>query len=155
MLDAQAVAEIIGRVAVCHVGFVDQGEPYVVPLNFGWEPARGSRRARFWFHSARDGRKSNLVSSEQRVCVQLEEDLGLVTHARKACGWSQRYRSVIAWGKARLARDLVEARYGLDLIMRKHSDRGGWTYGPQALERTLVWCVEVEHITAKQHTAKE
>jgi len=152
--DPAAIDRIIQVTNVCRVGFVDAGEPYVVPLNFGFAAGSGSAADAFWFHSATSGRKAQLLRAEPRVCVQLEEDLGLVTHAEKACSWTQSYRSVMAWGNARVARDRDEARHGLDVLMRQHADRDGWTYSDAILDHTLVWCVEVDRITAKEHIAK-
>ena len=72
-----------------------------------------------------------------------------------ACAWTQAYRSVIAWGIARAAVDLAESRHGLDVLMRHHAGRGGWTYPDRMLAGTLVWCVEVARLTAKAHRHKE
>jgi len=149
--DRRRIESIIRSVTICRVGFADRGEPYVVPVNFGWEPGADGRPDRFWFHSATVGRKAQLIAGRPRVCVQLDADLDLITHYREACAWSQAYRSVMAWGPARAARDRAEARHGLDVIMRRHSDRDGWTYPDKVLDHTLVWCVEVERLTAKEH----
>ncbi len=133
--DPALVAAIITGCTVCHVGFVDDGEPYVVPFNVGFElPATDGEPARFWFHSARDGRKVPLIATGQRVCVQMEQDLGLVTHPEKACAWTQAYRSVMAWGPVRAARDREEARHGLEVLMRQHAGRGGWSYPDTMLD---------------------
>lgn len=153
--DPELIADIIAACNVCHVGFVDDGEPYVVPFNLGFEPARVDEPARFWFHSAPAGRKVPLIQAGQRVCVQLEHDLGLVTHETKACAWTQCYRSVMAWGTVRPAADRDEARHGLDVLMAQHAGREGWTYPEAMLDVTLVWCVEVARMTAKQHRAKD
>ncbi len=150
----ESIQAIIRSATVCRVGLVERGEAYVVPLNFGHEPAPGAVGGRFWFHSATDGRKALLVAAEPRVCVQLDLDLGLVTHPQKACAWTQSYRSVMAWGPARPATSPAEARHGLDVIMVQHADRGGWTYPDRMLDVTLVWCVEVTRMTAKQHLGK-
>jgi nitroimidazol reductase NimA-like FMN-containing flavoprotein (pyridoxamine 5'-phosphate oxidase superfamily) len=152
--EPEAIVAIIHDATICRVGFVDHGEPYVVPLNVGHEAVDGSPGGRFWFHSATAGRKSRLIATEPRVCVQLEQDLGLITHPDRACAWTQGYRSLMAWGTARAARDRREARHGLDVLMRHHGGSGGWTYPDRVLEQTLVWCVEVDRITAKQHHAK-
>lgn len=148
------IAGIIRAATIAHVGFIDDGEPYVVPLNFGWEPGERGRSARFWFHSATGGRKAELLVRRPWVCVQLEADLHLVTDPATACAWTQAYRSVIAWGTARQAADQVESRHGLEVLMRQHAGRDGWTYPDQMLRQTLVWCVEVSHLTAKAHRAE-
>jgi uncharacterized protein len=149
-----AIAAIIRAAQIAHVGFVEAGEPYVVPLNFGWEPGRGEQPDRFWFHSAPAGRKADLLAAGPRVCVQLEADLHLVEDERRACSWTQAYSSVMAWGRARCARDRAEARHGLDVLMRHHAGRDGWTYSGGMLDRTLVWCVDVDRVTAKAHQVK-
>ena len=151
--DPAAIRSIIRATNVCRVGFVDAGEPYVVPLNFGFAGGTGDDTGVFWFHSATSGRKARLLQAEPRVCIQLEEDLGLVTHAEKACSWTQSFRSVIAWGQARAACDRAEARHGLDVLMRQHAGRDGWTYSDAILDHTLVWCVKVDRLTAKEHVA--
>jgi len=148
------LAAICDRAAVCHVGFVDRGEPYVLPLNFGWEPGPGGGPARFWFHSAPVGRKIGLLAARPRVCLQLECDLDLVTHPDRACAWTQAYRSLVAWGRARTASDPAAQRRGLDAIMERHAGRGGWDYPDAMLARTLVWCVEVEQVTGKVHVVE-
>ncbi len=152
--EAATIAAVIRAAQVAHVGFVDDGEPYVVPLNFGWESGADAW-GRFWFHSALAGRKAELLAARPLVCVQLEADLRLVAHERDACAWTQAYRSVMAWGRARPAADAEEARHGLDVVMRHHSGRDGWDYPPAMLARTLVWCVEIERLTAKAHRVKE
>jgi hypothetical protein len=153
--EADEIAGVISAAVIAHVGFVDNDEPYVVPLNFGWDPGAAGAPDRFWFHSAPAGRKAILLAERPRVCVQLEADLQLVTHPETACAWTQAYRSVIAWGTARIAVDHAESRHGLDAIMRHHTGRDGWTYPDRILAQTLVWCVEVARLTAKAHPVKE
>ncbi len=148
------MATIIRAVNICRVGFVDDGEPYVLPMSFGWEPLDGAEGGRFWFHSATAGRKVRLLAESPRVCVQLESDVAVVTHAEKACAWTCAYRSVMAWGTARTALDHDESRHGLDVIMRHHAGRDGWTYPDKMLDHTLVWCVTVDRWSAKQHREK-
>jgi len=152
--DPAEIAAIIASVNICRVGFVDDGEPYVLPVSFGWEPPADQHLGRFWFHSATAGRKVRLLDQEPRVCVQLEADVAVATHPERACSWTCSYRSVMAWGTARSAGDRTEARHGLDVIMRHHAGRDGWTYPDKMLDHTLVWCVTVDRCTAKQHREK-
>ena len=147
--------DIIAHETTCRVGFVDDGEPYVVPLSFGWEAGGDDEPARFWFHSAVAGRKAGLIAARPRVCVQLDTDNALVTHPTAACAWTLAYRSVMAWGRIRIAADRDEMRRGLDAVMRQHAGRDGWSYPEQMLDKTLVWCVEVDRMTAKAHRIKD
>lgn len=151
--DPARLADLVAATRVCRVGFIDDGEPYVVPLNFGAEWLADGR-PRFWFHSAPDGRKAELIASEPLVCVQLDRDLGMVTHPDKACAWTQHFESLMAWGVARAARDEAEARHGLDVLMRQHAGRDGWSYPDAMLDITLVWTVTADRLTTKAHTGK-
>jgi nitroimidazol reductase NimA-like FMN-containing flavoprotein (pyridoxamine 5'-phosphate oxidase superfamily) len=151
--DPEDVAGILAAATIAHVGFVEAGEPYVVPLNFGCE-FDGHRPLRFWFHSAPAGRKARLIAASPRVCVEVDVDRGLKTHPDHACTWTQRYESVMAWGTARAATDAGEQRHGLEVLMRAHSGRDGWSYPDRMLAETLVWCVEIERWSAKAHVVK-
>ena len=47
--DRRDIDEIIKRCRVCHLAMCDDGQPYVVPLNFGYD-------GRFlFFHTASEG----------------------------------------------------------------------------------------------------
>ena len=51
--DPEKILSIIAACPYCHLGFSDQGKPYVVPVNFGYAVEDG--RTVFYFHGARDG----------------------------------------------------------------------------------------------------
>jgi len=57
---------IIHTAMVCRLGLSDDGQPYVVPLNFGYD---GSV---VYMHSARQGRKLEIISRNPRVCLEFD-----------------------------------------------------------------------------------
>ena len=63
--DEAKIDEIISRCNCCRIGFNDSGEVYIVPLNFGYVKQDGRRT--FYFHSAKDGRKIDLVKEGYEV----------------------------------------------------------------------------------------
>ena len=156
--------DIINRAASCHVAMIDTTVdpplPYVVPLNFGFEPAAGDKPDRFYLHGAREGRKLDLIRACNRVCVQLDVDQELVT-GPLACDWGKRFASVIADGLAYIIDDEAERRLGLDSLMRHHdslnggrqdiqrSAEGSIVYTEKHLQATSVIRIDVTIMSAK------
>lgn len=68
--DEARIDEIISRCNCCRIGFNDSGEVYIVPLNFGYVKQDGRRT--FYFHSAKDGRKIDLVKDGYEVGFEMD-----------------------------------------------------------------------------------
>ena len=69
---------IIGRSSVCRLGMSDNGQPYIVPLSFGYD-------GRFLYvHAAVDGRKVDILKRNNRVCFEFDR-LEEVTSSEQAC----------------------------------------------------------------------
>ena len=68
--DYPEIIKIIDACDCCRLGFVDDKEAYIVPLNFGYE-TNGSDLT-LYFHSANEGRKIDLVSKQERVAFELD-----------------------------------------------------------------------------------
>ena len=59
--DPSRIAEIVEGCDCLRIGFNDNGEVYIVPLNYGYESSGDSYR--FYFHGAKEGRKVDLIAS--------------------------------------------------------------------------------------------
>ena len=57
--DAEAIELFISKQQVIRIGFYDNGEVYIVPVNYGYELNNGGDT--FYFHGAKAGRKSELA----------------------------------------------------------------------------------------------
>ena len=55
MRDGAAIEEVIARAPVCRLALSDNGEPYVVPMNFGYSDGV------LYFHGAPNGRKIDII----------------------------------------------------------------------------------------------
>lgn len=140
--DRAAIDEILGRATICRLGLADDGEPYVVPLCFGYDGEA------LFFHSATSGRKIDMIGRNSRVCFEVDVDQEIV-EAAEACGWTMKYRSVIGFGRARFIDDPVEREEGLHTLMRHYSDEA-FTMARGAMAKTLVIKVEIESMTGKE-----
>ncbi len=145
--DPAVIGDILNRAVVCRLGLCDGGRPYVVPVSFGFDDGA------LYFHTAPDGRKIDIMRRNPRVCFEVDVDVKLVTHPRKACRWTFLYGSVIGEGSASELSGDDERRRGMNAVMRRYSGRD-WEYPAPALAETAVWRVDVESLCAKRYTGK-
>lgn len=139
--DREAIDSIIGRSSVCRLGMSDNGQPYIVPLSFGYD-------GRFLYvHAAVDGRKVDILKRNNRVCFEFDR-LEEVTSSEQACNWSMRYESVIGFGVAEKVEAADAKKAALNCIMRQYSS-SDWTFTEQSVSATAVYCISIEEITGK------
>jgi len=140
--DIKEIEEIIKKADCCRIGLVDNDEPYVVPVCFGYE------RKALYFHGALEGRKVELIKKNNQVCFEIDTDAEVVK-AETSCGWTMRYRSVIGVGRAYILESDEEKCHGLRLIM-KHYSGDEFSFPKPKLDKTLVVKVDIRSITGKQ-----
>ncbi len=139
--DRQSIDDIIRRCRVCRLGLSRDGQPYVVPLCFGYDGGA------FYFHAAAEGKKTDILRENDRVCFELDIP-GEVRPGDQACHWGMSFESVIGTGRAEIVEEPERKREALAWIMRQYSD-GQWTFPDQMLDRTLLIRVKVEEIEGK------
>ena len=139
--DREAIDTIIRRSRVCRLGMCDNGQPYIVPLSFGYDGDF------LYVHVALEGRKVDILQRNNRICFEFDR-LEEVTSADQACNWSMRYESVIGFGVAEMLEDVDAKMAALNCIMRQYSDTD-WTFTGQAVSATSVYRIRIEEITGK------
>jgi len=137
---------IISRCQVCHLALSDpEGKPYVVALNFGYQPGATPR---LYFHCARQGRKLDLIRINPKAAFIIDRALELKT-GPMACEWGMNYESVMGTGIMTVVQDPAECERGLDLIMA-HYGNASPTYLPESLHDTVVLKLTVREMTGKR-----
>jgi uncharacterized protein len=136
------IEQILKRGEVCRLGFVDKNVPYIVPMNYGYHDQT------LYFHSAREGRKIDLIRANPLVCFEVDE-LVKMNKAANACDWGASFRSVIGTGTARILETPAEKKNGLDIIMAQYSGRS-FNYPDEKLAKTAVIQVIIHEMTGKQ-----
>jgi nitroimidazol reductase NimA-like FMN-containing flavoprotein (pyridoxamine 5'-phosphate oxidase superfamily) len=140
--DRAEIDSIIRRSQVCRLGLSDNGQPYVVPLCFGYDGKV------LYFHCAKEGRKLDILRRNDRVCFEFDVVAGLV-EADQACNWGIRYQSVIGFGTAQVIEDVAQKRTALICLMAQYS-RQAFVFPPDMLTRAAVVKIEIESLTGKQ-----
>jgi nitroimidazol reductase NimA-like FMN-containing flavoprotein (pyridoxamine 5'-phosphate oxidase superfamily) len=111
-------------------------------MNYGYQDRR------LYFHCAREGRKIDILKSNDRVCIEVDIDARILC-GEAPCRWTAKYRSVIGFGRARIIDDEKEKKAGLDIIMAHYGGSGG-PYDEKSLQRTSLIEVALESVTGKQ-----
>lgn len=146
--EEKAVDEIIQGCICFRLALPDGDYPYVVPLNFGY--AREEGVPTFYFHSGPKGHKVTLCREKGRGGFELDRGLTLKPND-KACDFSMAYQSVVGRGPILEITDPEEKTRALQVIMGHYSDRQDWTFPEKMLEKTCVFRLTAEEMTARQH----
>lgn len=83
--DFSHINDIISRCDCLRLGFVDNNEAYIVPVNFGFEIEQDNKLA-LYFHSAAEGRKAKLLPEQKYITFEMDTKHELV-EADIACGF--------------------------------------------------------------------
>ncbi|HNQ14052.1 MAG TPA: pyridoxamine 5'-phosphate oxidase family protein [Pyrinomonadaceae bacterium] len=146
--DRDVVNSILDEALVCHVGFVVDGKPFVIPTSFG---RIGDTLV---IHGSAASRMMRNLSDGIDVCVTVTLLDGLVL-ARSAFHHSVNYRSVVIFGQAEKIEDEAEKEAALKALT-EHLIPGRWpeTRPPNALElkATTVLTIPIEEASAKIRT---
>lgn len=146
--DSARIADIISRCTCCRLGFCDDGEVYIVPLNFGYEVRDNAYT--FYFHGAGEGRKLDLIQKAPHVGFEMDTNYKL-HEADMACGYSARFQSVIGNGVVSIVSELAEKKLGLSLLMEHNAGKGEWTFEEKALRAVCVFKLTVTKLSCKEH----
>ncbi len=137
------IIDIIERGEICRIGFCDEGVPYIVPMNYGYSDGR------LYFHSAKTGRKIELLQKNNRVCFEIEVDTKIV-RKEHACSWQMKYRSVMGYGKLLVVDDPSKTRTGLSVIMNHYLKKEDWSFADESVDKVVVLQLEIDEMTGKQ-----
>jgi nitroimidazol reductase NimA-like FMN-containing flavoprotein (pyridoxamine 5'-phosphate oxidase superfamily) len=145
--DAQTIHAILDEALICHVGFVVNGQPVVIPT-IHWRDGdtlyvHGSAASRM-LRSLRDG---------VDACVTVTLLDGLVL-ARSAFHHSMNYRSVVVFGEAREVVDDEKLRALDSLVEHVVRGRSAEVRAPneKELRQTLVLALPIDEASAKIRT---
>ena len=143
--DRQTIEAILDEAVICHVGFVADGQPVVIPT------IHTRVGETLYFHGSAASRMLRTLKGGVPVCVTVTILDGLVL-ARSAFHHSMNYRSVVVFGNAREVSDADEKVRALDaLVEHVVAGRSRDIRPPNAneLKATLVLALPIDEASAK------
>lgn len=146
--ERELINQILDEGFICHVGFVTDGQPFVIPTGY----------ARFddelFIHGSHASRMLRTLEKGIDLCVTVTLIDGLVL-ARSAFHHSMNYRSVVVFGRATVV-DEREEKLAALRVLSEHMIPGRWAdvRGPseQELQQTTVLSLPLEEASAKVRT---
>jgi nitroimidazol reductase NimA-like FMN-containing flavoprotein (pyridoxamine 5'-phosphate oxidase superfamily) len=146
--DAETVHAILDAGMLAHIAYVFDNQPYVTPTSY-WRDGN-----RLYWHGSSASRMLRTQSPGVPVCVTVTHLDGLVL-ARSGFHHSINYRSVMAFGTARIVDDPKEKLDQLNLFVdRIFPGRNATLRGiePQEVKATTVVWMEIDEASAKIRT---
>lgn len=144
--DETAIRAILDKAQVLHLAMIDGDRPYVVPLHYGYSLIDG--RLTLYLHSAKEGRKLDVLQKNGRVAFVLETDVASISGGEIPCKYGAAYASVMGEGKAVLLTDPAEKAAALQILMKIQTGRE-FTITEAMTESVAVLRVDVETYSAK------
>lgn len=146
--EREVIDRILGEGFICHVGFVVDGQPFVIPTGY----ARVEDN--LIVHGSQASRMLRALGQGIDVCVTVTLIDGLVL-ARSAFHHSMNYRSVVIFGRARVIDDREEKLRAL-FALSEHMIPGRWQDvrepSEAELNQTTVLSLPIEEGSAKIRT---
>lgn len=146
--NSKTIEKIIKECPCCRLGFNDNGEVYIVPLNFGYR--KTGDLYTFYFHGAPEGRRVTLAKSNPMVGFELDTNYQLHT-ADIPCNYSAAFQSIIGTGKLQIVDDIIEKENGLLAIMEHLTGKKDWSFSSNSITQVCVMKLEVKSFSCKIH----
>lgn len=146
--DVEKINRIISECDCIRLGFNDDGQVYIVPLNYGYFVEAGAYT--FYFHGAKEGRKIELMQKNPYVGFEMDTNTK-INEADNACGHSTRYQSIMGNGYVSIVEDFEEKKKGLLAIMKQNTGKEEWQFSESAVHSVCVFKMTVEQLSCKEH----
>ena len=140
--DRDSINKIIRQCKVCRLALCEDGQPYVLPLNFGYDGEY------LYFHSANEGKKIEILKKNNRVGFEFDILKEIITD-EKPCEWGARYESVVGMGIADFIEPLQEKAKSLTNILSQYG--GVFTeFNDSSLSSVTIIRVTIVSISGKR-----
>ena len=125
--DTETIVSIIEHMRTIRVAIASDDAPYIVPLSFGFE--RNGDDFIFYLHSAKEGRKIELIGKNPAVGFEMDECLK-------------------GTGELKLVENSEEKKHGLEVLMKSMTGKS-FDIPYSALDHVAVLRLDVKSISAK------
>ncbi|MDO4171879.1 MAG: pyridoxamine 5'-phosphate oxidase family protein [Prevotellaceae bacterium] len=148
--DLDGIFDIVERCNVVHLGMVDNGKPYVVALNFGYE--REGDVLTLYFHSAVEGKKIDILRDNPNVYFQMDcVNEFIKGTSERPCSYCWRFDSVMGSGQVEFVEDVQEKTYALNRLLQHVGKTNEiFSFPPESFARTCVLRIRSSDITGKR-----
>lgn len=145
--DKKTIYDILDAGFLCHMSFLVEGRPFIIPTLYGREDNR------LYIHGATTSRMIKNLEEGVAMSLAVSHVDGLVL-ARSAFHHSMNYRSVVVFGEAYPVEE--EKKEHALYVISEHLIPGRWNEvrppNTKELKATTVLAIEIDHASAKIRT---
>ncbi len=142
------INEIIGECKTCYLAMSENGQPYVLPLNFALE------NDCVILHSAPKGRMWETLKANPKVSINWTLGENLAWQDEKVgCSYRVKSKSVMVEGEVEFIDDFDEKYRCMKLLMAQYSNHE-FEFSTPSIKNVGVIKVHIKTISAKQFGAK-
>jgi len=146
--DKQTVYDIVDSGLICHVGFTDNDQPFVIPTT------HVRIDDTIYVHGSTKSRLINHISHGNKVCITVTKVEGLVL-ARSVFHHSMNYRSAVMFGRGQMVTRKEDKLKVFEALTEKLVS-GRWadarTPNQKEIDVTAIAAVKIEDASAKMRT---
>ncbi len=139
----EKIRSILDRASVCRLGLSVKDKPYIVPMNFGYDKENDF----LYFHSARKGKKLDMIKQNNKTCFEIDIDKKLVED-ENPCEWGMKYKSVIGFGESNIIEKPEEKTKAIKLIMNNYTDKD-LDFPKSAVKNIAIIRLDIKEISGK------
>ena len=139
--------ELLAEEEVGHLAMSDNGEPYVVPINYAYMDGK------IVLHCAMQGKKLDIIKKNPTVCLVIDRHPDKVKyHAEKRCHY--RFQSVIVYGKAKFVASAQDRLTWIKRYRKYFNDRLAWIMPDNDDIKSALKCgiilIDIEEMTGRR-----
>lgn len=149
--DINEIIKILDKSKVLHLGLVDGDEPYVLPMNYGYELIDG--KLTIYLHGARRGRKLDVIRANNKVFIEMDCDI-VPFEGEVACKYGIAYASLMGRGTATITEDVQEKIHALEVLMKTQTGKD-FTFDEKLVSVVSVIRIDIDEFTAKHRPMPE
>jgi len=144
----EEIDKLIKACKTCFLAMSDNGQPYVLPMNFALEDEY------VILHSPPEGRMWETIKANPKVCINwtLGEDLAW-QDVKVGCSYRVKSKSALVEGEVKFVEDFDEKYRCLKLLMGQYSDRE-FKFGKPSVVNVGIFKVRIDKISAKEFGTK-
>ena len=145
------IRQILDTANVLHLGLAVEGEPYVVPMNYGFTLEEG--KLTLFVHSAVRGKKLDMIQANPKVYFSIDTDR-IPFEGKVPCQYGLSYRAVSGWGKAAIVEDVEEKKQAMTTLMKTQTGKD-FSFEDRLVSIVAVIRIDVAEFTAKHRPIPE
>lgn len=144
--EMEEIINILEKCKTADIAMIDAGRPYVIPLSYGYEVVKN--QLILYFHSAREGRKIEILKHNNSVCFSIYKE-GNPVYEKIPCNSGYYFLSVIGNGVVEFIEEPAEKQKALSKMFAHQAGREV-SFDEKQAETVCVFKVVSTDFTGKQ-----